>query len=177
MSESGLQTSSRLADDNLIGRVRRNHGLEHATLHILGGMLPRQPMAGHSDWNGFWILGNVSTETLVAAVEQALERLRNGEANLAVHPNCGTNYVTAGVLAGSVAGLVMLGSRRRVSDVIDRLPLAVTLATVALMVAQPLGLIIQERLTTSGIPGSLRVVDISQRRKRNVTVHRILTGG
>lgn len=160
-----------------LGRVRRNHGLEHATLHVLGARLPHQGFAGHSDWRGFWIIGNLPTETLVEAVEEALARLRNGEAGLAIHPNCGTNFVAAGVLAGTAAGLVMLGSRRRTVDVIDRLPVAITLATLALVAAQPLGLALQQHATVSGEPGDLRVTAVAVHRKGGLTIHRISTTG
>jgi len=168
---------NRLADDSIFGRIRRNHGLEHATLHVLASRLPRQSVAGHSDWNGFWIIGNLKTEALASAVEEALQRLRSGEAGLAVHPNCGTNLVASGVLAGLAAGLSMVGSRRRASDLVDRLPLAVTLATLALVASQPLGLALQQHLTVSGAPGNLRVVEISLKRQGSVPVHRITTVG
>jgi hypothetical protein len=69
-------------------RVRRNHGLEHATLHVLAEHLPRVNLAGHSDPNGFWIVGDVSTEDVIDAAAEALRRLKEGEHELAVHPVC-----------------------------------------------------------------------------------------
>ena len=48
-------------------------------------------MAGHSTAAGFRLLGEVPTDALQAAVEEALRRMQGGEAKLAVHPNCGTN--------------------------------------------------------------------------------------
>src|SRR5512141_1408005 len=86
-----------------LSRLQRNHGLEHATLHVLADGDPHLSLAGHSDLGGFWILGNVETDTLRSAVQEALERMRNGEHNLAVHPNCGTNFVATGALAGLAA--------------------------------------------------------------------------
>ncbi len=38
-----------------LSRIRRNHGLEHAALHVLAERHPGKPLAGHSDLNGFWI--------------------------------------------------------------------------------------------------------------------------
>ena len=81
-------------------RIRRNHGLEHATLHVLAQRHPKISMAGHSNATGFWLLGDVDTEDLSDAIEEALRRMRSGERNLAVHPNCGTNFVSAGTIAG-----------------------------------------------------------------------------
>ena len=60
-------------------RIRRNHGLEHATIHVLSRMRPRARMAGHSDPGGFWLLGELSSEDVYTAVEEALTRLRAGE--------------------------------------------------------------------------------------------------
>ena len=160
-----------------LSRIRRNHGLEHATLHILAGRYPRLPLAGHSDAGGFWILGDVPTEALQAAVSEALRRLRGGEHYLAVHPNCGTNFATGGVLAGLAAAAAMFGAGRRLRDALDRLPLAITLASVALILAQPLGLKLQERVTTSGVPGTLQVLEVRPMPRGRVKVHRVITSG
>ena len=50
--------------------TRRNHALEHATLHVLADKYPTRPMAGHSNPTGFFILANVPTEDVQAAVEK-----------------------------------------------------------------------------------------------------------
>lgn len=160
-----------------LSRIRRNHGLEHATLHVLSERHPKLSLAGHSDMGGFWVLGDVSTEELRSAVDEALRRMQAGEHNLAVHPNCGTNYVTAGTMAGVAAALAMFGSGKRARDKVERLPLAASLATLALMAAQPMGLAIQERVTTSGTPESLYVVDVQPSRRGRIQAHRIITRG
>ena len=157
-----------------IARIRRNHGLEHATLHLLSQHHPKRGLAGHSDAGGFWILGDVSIDELQEAIEAALARLRNGERQLAVHPNCGTNLVTAGILAGVAAGVAMFGGRS-FRDKVERLPLAASLATVALIVAQPLGSLLQEHVTTSGEPGNLRVVEIVASRRGRLRAYRVVT--
>ena len=75
-------------------------------------------MAGHSTTAGFRILGDVPTEAVETAVREALMRLKAGEHDLAVHPNCGTNFVTAGIFSGLAGALTMLGvgQRRRLRD-------------------------------------------------------------
>jgi len=158
-----------------IGPTRRNHGLEHATLHVLARRFPRVPFAGHSDPGGFWIIGNISTDDLITAINEALERLRNGEKQLAVHPNCGTNFVTSGVLAGLAGALAMFGAGPGRRQKIERLPLAISLATMALIVAQPIGMALQAQVTTSGDPGSLHVVEIRANRRGRVQSHRVVT--
>ncbi len=160
-----------------ISRVRRNHGLEHATLHVLAERHPGRPLAGHSDLSGFWIIGDLTAEDLASAIQEARLRLESGESKLAVHPNCGTNIATSGVLAGLAAAVVMFGVGKRARDNLDRLPLAILLATLALIVSQPLGLKLQEHVTTSGAMGLLRVVDIIPRLQGKVTAHRVLTEG
>lgn len=158
-------------------RIRRNHGLEHATLHVLAKRFPGNSMAGHSDTKGFWLLGNIPTEEVESAVIEALERMRAGEKNLAVHPNCGTNFATAGTMAGVAGATAMFGVGPRKRDKLDRLALAATLATLALMLAQPAGLFIQKHFTTSGDPGSLEVVEISATQRGKLKAHRIITQG
>jgi hypothetical protein len=161
----------------VISHIRRNHGLEHATLHTLANKLPHAMLAGHSDSGGFWIIGEVPSETLHSAVQEALARMRAGESQLAIHPNCGTNYATAGALAGLAGASAMLGSGKRVPDILGRLPIAISLATIALIFSQPLGLLLQARVTTSGNPGTLEVISITHKKQGRMTIHRVQTRG
>ncbi len=158
-----------------ISRIRRNHGLEHATIHILSKRFPGTPLAGHSDAGGFWLLGDVSSEDVTAAVQQVLQRMQAGERSLAVHPNCGTNFVTTGTLAGLSAALTMFSSGRRTRDKLERLPLAMTVATLALILSQPLGYFLQERVTTSGDPGDMEIAEIIPTYRGRIRAHRVLT--
>ena len=74
-----------LLDLPLILETRRNHALEHATLHLLARSY-RTSMAGHSNPTGFFLLGDLNTEDVRIAVTEAYERLNAGESGLAVHP-------------------------------------------------------------------------------------------
>ena len=164
-------------DTPAVSSVRRNHGLEHATLNVLSRRYPKLNMAGHSNPNGFWLLGEIPTEEVRSAVAEALQRMGAGEHNLAVHANCGTNFVTAGTLAGVAGALAMFGVGRRWQDRLERLPLAASLATIALILAHPLGLKIQEQVTTSGVPGELQVVDIIPTQRGRFKAHQVITRG
>jgi len=161
----------------IISHIRRNHGLEHATLHTLANHLPQTMLMGHSDMGGFWIIGEVPPEMLHSAVQEAIARLRAGERQLAIHPNCGTNYVTSGALAGLAGAAAMLGSGKRMQDKLSRLPFAAALATMALIISQPLGLLLQARVTTSGDPGTLEVTAITHKKQGRLTVHHVQTRG
>lgn len=172
-----MRQTRRLPEIPLFSRVRRNHGLEHATLHILSDRHPGRPMAGHSDFGGFWIVANLDLDEVQSAVNEALDRLNAGEEQLAVHPNCGTNFATAGIMAGGAAFLAMTGAGKQTRDRIERLPLAMTLATLALVAAQPIGLAVQAQLTTSGKPGELRVVKIIPQPNSRVKAYRVVTTG
>jgi hypothetical protein len=161
-----------------ISRVRRNHALEHATLNVLSSRRRGGPaLAGYSDPFGFWIVGSVSTEELRVAADQALNRLRAGEYNLAIHPNCGTNFVVTGILAGTAAWLGMLGMNKTWRDRLDKLPNVILLTTAALVLGQPLGLKVQEKVTTEGDPGAMEIVRIDANQRAGVITHRVITRG
>ena len=157
-------------------RIRRNHGLEHASLNILNQRFPERILAGYSSPSGFFVLGDLATEDLREAVMQALTRLQTGERHLAIHPNCGTNYVAAGFVAGLLAWLGMAGAKSK-REKVDRLPFIIALAMLGFIISQPLGPKIQERITTSGNPEGMTIVDIFLVRFGRFTLHRVITQG
>jgi hypothetical protein len=160
-----------------IRRVRRNHGLEHATIHLLNRQHYR--LSGRSSEAGFVILGDVPTSKLEAAVHEALHRMRNGEHYLAVHPNCGTNLLTTGFLTTAIGALGFAGSSR--ARVKDRFSFIMMLMMGAVIFSQPLGMSLQRYFTTEGDPGDLELVSIHRSQmklpfsKKPVTVHHVLT--
>jgi hypothetical protein len=156
-------------------RVRRNHALEHATLQVLAEKNPLLRMAGYSDTNGFWLLGQIETEQVRAAAEEALGRLKGGEHSLAIHPHCGTNLVTTGFLAGSFAWLGTLGAGRNVRDRIERLPFIITLVTLGVFLAQPLGPFLQAQVTTSPATAGMSVLSVERSQRGEMPVHRVST--
>jgi len=158
-----------------VSRVRRNHGLEHATLHILSKRFPHTSMAGHSDTGGFWLLGDVPTEAVESAAREALQRMKNGEHDLAVHPNCGTNFVASGSLAGMAGAFAMWGAGPQWRQKAERLSLAALLATVALIASRPLGFWLQAHVTTSGHPGRLEIVSVRRTTRGGLPAHRVTT--
>jgi len=166
-----------LIDSPVISRIRRNHGLEHAVIHLLTKAKQGRMLAGHSDANGFWIIGEVGTEELAQITTEALERLRNGERELAVHPNCGTNFATYGTFAGMGAFAAFAGAGGKFRHKLERLPLAALFATVALILAQPVAYRLQREVTTSGDPQGLTIAQITRTQIGGKTAHRVLTEG
>jgi Domain of unknown function (DUF6391) len=166
-----------LLDNPIISRVRRNHGLEHATIHMLSARFRGQSMAGRSTPSGFYLYGDLPTEAVAEAAREALQRMRNGEHYLAVHPGCGTNFVTAGLFAAVAAFLAFLGSGRSLRARLGRLPTVVIATTLALIASQPAGFAVQEHITTSGVPGNLEIVDVRLLARKPVVTHRVDTRG
>jgi len=161
-----------LRDIPLIARIRQNHGLEHATIHVLAQRLPGLRVVGRTTPGGFYLYGKLTTKEVRSAVDQALSRLQQGETHLAVHPHCGTNLATAGFLAGLSAFVALLPRTRRR---LDQLPFAILAATLAVIAAQPLGLILQAQVTTSSDVRSLIVKRITRRQQNRLTAHYVET--
>jgi hypothetical protein len=154
--------------------TRRNHALEHATLHMLAAQHPSTPMGGHSNPTGFFILGNFPTEEVQSAVTHALARLRAGESELAIHAGCGTNLATSALMAGTLAWFAMRGAKSTLGRIL-RLPFAITFALVGLALSQPLGPVIQARITTEADMGGLQVIDVRRTLRGRMTAHRVIT--
>lgn len=129
---------------NYLEKVRRNHGIEHATVHVLSEANPNLSLVGRADGGGFAIIGDVHPETLADAAQEALRRMKAGQGELAVHPRCGTQLVTLGALTAAAA-IFALGRRPRLS----KFPDVMLATTIAAFLAQPLGLTLQKYVTTS----------------------------
>ncbi len=142
----------------IIGSIRRNHALEHATVSVLlSRMGPNVRLVGRAVSNGFFIYGNVPRDQLESAAEEALERMQRGESHLAVSPMCGTNLAMGGTLAG-LAALVTVGN----GDRWERMPNVLTAAMLAMLAAQPLGRIAQKYLTTSSDLDDTNILHVRQ---------------
>lgn len=163
---------------HLLSRTRRNHGLEHATIHVLSEHHKKFSAQGHSDFRGFHlnIYGDISEEDVTSAVQEAHSRMKNGERQLAVHPNCGTVLLTTAAL-GALASQSAFGLEQRrqkrssmnLSVFFSGLPSAILAGVVALIVSRPLGLAIQEKFTTDGDLQDLEVVRVRKIRPSFIT--------
>lgn len=162
-----------------IRRVRRNHGLEHATIHMLAQGKAGLRVGGRSDGGGFYLYGSVTTEEVTQAVNEALDRLRSGQHQLAVHPNCGTNLLTTGTLAALAAMLGLAGTEDDAEKRLERFPTILMLIIGTLIFGPGLGMAFQRHFTTSGEPGEMTITSIDHREVNAptgaITMHRINT--
>ena len=154
----------------LILETRRNHALEHATLHILARTY-HTSMAGHSNPTGFFLLGDIQLEDIAIAATEAMSRLKAGESGLAVHPGCGTNLVATALLPATFAWAPLRGARSTRWRLL-LIPLALAFAVFGYMLSKPLGPWLQQYITTEADLGNMQITEILFIRKG---VHRIVT--
>lgn len=89
-------------------KVRRNHALEHGTINVIEEKYGIPMMSGLASEEGFTVNGPVSGDLALGAAREALERLKRGERNLAVHERCGTTIVVVNTLMSVVFILLLL---------------------------------------------------------------------
>ncbi len=153
----------------IISRVQRNHGLEHASIHVMSEKHQNFSAQGNSNARGFYlnIFGEISESDVVAAVEEAYTRMKEGEHSLAVHPNCGTVLLTtatmvtlAGQTAFAAEQVRQRATKQYGSVFLNALPSAVLASVIALILARPAGLHLQEKYTTEGDLGAMQLISI-----------------
>src|SRR5947199_180697 len=86
-------------------RIRQNHALEHATITVLSGIVPDLRVSARSSSTGVIMFGDVDLGLLRRSLDEALSRLKAGEAALAIHPNCGMNLAVGMNCQGRLASL------------------------------------------------------------------------
>ena len=155
----------------MIGSVRRNHALEHATISVLTNKVGHDVrLVGRATNSGFYLYGELTEERIRESTMEALERLRRGESHLAVSPMCGTNLAVAGILAG-VSSLLALGNHSR----LERLPNVLLASMVAMLVAQPLGRLVQKHMTTDPDLSDTEIVGIKEGGRSAGRFHKVET--
>ncbi len=156
--------------NRFIGTVRRNHALEHATVSLLISRLgPDIRLVGRATGDGFFLYGDLPTDAIAQCAEEGLTRLKRGEAFWAVTPLCGTNIATAGVLA-TLSSMAMLGNGGPRKD---RIPNALLAGIAAVTLAQPLGRLLQQHVTTSPDLSDTEIVGVEKR--GNGGIHKVQT--
>ncbi|MEM8858118.1 MAG: DUF6391 domain-containing protein [Chloroflexota bacterium] len=153
---------------DLITQIRRNHGLEHATIHILSRKFKGFGAQGNASVNGFYLnlFGEIPEDEVESAAREALDRMKAGEQELALHPNCGTVLLTTAALATIAGQAVFAFEKRRVgrseqtpADFLAALPAAILAVVVALIISKPAGMYFQS-YTTTGKTGDMEIVRV-----------------
>lgn len=162
---------SQVSQQLLLGSaVRQNHALEHATIVLLSKAYPDIRLAGVSFAAGFFVFGDVPTQAVWPAAEQALRRLRGGEPEMAIHERCGTNLAVAGILTGLSA--MSVAKMRKPYNNFNNVILA---STAALVLARPLGLLVQKYWTTRTPNDSMRVTGVRKMSVLGTPAHFVST--
>ncbi|HEY5002334.1 MAG TPA: DUF6391 domain-containing protein [Ktedonobacteraceae bacterium] len=158
-------------DDLLFGRrIRQNHALEHATITVLSDRIPDLRVSARSNSDGFTIFGDVDLGQLRIALDEALSRLLAGEAELAIHPNCGTNLAVGVTMVtlGTMLGLASTHTRTRVAT-------AAASSVAGWAAARPLGEYVQRHFTTLPDLRGVRVTEIARRKFFGMTFVEVRT--
>ncbi len=156
---------------HMIGSVRRNHALEHATIAVLANKAGHDVrLVGRATNSGFYLYGDLTEDRIRESTLEALERLRRGERHLAISPLCGTNLAVAGILAG-ISSLLALGNRSR----LERLPNVLLASMLAMLAAQPLGRLVQKHITTDPDLSETNVVGIREGGRSAGRFHKVET--
>lgn len=137
------------------GAVKQNHALEHATIVLLSRRFPDVRLAGISFAAGFFVFGDVPTETILPAATEALQLLRTTSPELAIHERCGTNLAVSGMLTGLAA--MTVAKMRRPFSTLNNVILA---STAALILARPLGLTVQRYITTQTPNDTMKITGV-----------------
>ena len=156
---------------DFLNKIRRNHALEHATIALAHADMGESGiLGGNSTQWGFLVYGDVPTEALSEAAEEALRRLQSGESELAVSPYCGTNLVVAAALT-AVGCAIAIGKGRRWSAI----PRMMSVSLMAIVAAKYLGPQVQRYVTTDGEVSGVSIRDVSRLGTGGLTVHRVRT--
>lgn len=146
--------------NTLVNAIRRNHGVEHATVTLLlAKQTGQKRMFGRATHDGFYLYADVTEDQFSEAVHEALRRMKDGEASLAVSPLCGTNIVMTGVMTALIS-LMTVGQKTR----LERFPNIITATTMGVVAGQPVGRLLQKHVTTSGDVEGVEIVSISRGR-------------
>ena len=154
-----------------IGRVRKNHALEHATVAVLLERGTAPPLGGYSLPSGFLIWAKAPASEVLDAAEDALLLLKDGHSDLAVSSYCGTNFVAAALLGGVAALIAGQGC-----GLWPRVRGAAVGLVAASVLSRPVGKLLQRRLTTEARLYGTEITSARVLKKAPLTVVWFSTG-
>lgn len=152
------------------GAVKQNHALEHATIVLLSKKYPDVRFAGISFAAGFFVFGDVPTEAILPAAQEALELLRTTSPELAIHERCGTNLAVMSIMAGLSA--MTVARMRRPYGTANNVILA---TTAAIILSRPMGLTVQRYVTTQTPNASMKITGVKAMNLLGTSAHFVST--
>ena len=152
------------------GAVKQNHALEHATIVLLSRKFPEVRFSGISFAAGFFVFGDIPTEAVQPAAQEALELLRTSQPELAVHERCGTNLAVSSMLVAAAA--MVVARMRKPYGTFNNVMLATTAATI---LSRPLGLLAQRYITTQTPNSSMVILNVKPMKILGAPAHFVST--
>jgi len=143
-------------------KVRQNHALQHATIHVLERDLGIPQVEGMAYEDGFTLKGLAEPGVVYQAALKGLEKLKRGERDFAIHPKCGTTILVVNTIASVIfiAVLFLTGNLTIIS---------VLVALVLAHLTGPFGgRLVQRYITTNPVP-DLEVTGVSVQPARKVS--------
>jgi hypothetical protein len=116
------------------------------------------------------VFGEIPTEAVLPAAEEALGLLRTSQPELAVHERCGTNLAVSSMLVAASA--MVVARLRRPYGTFNNVMLATTAATI---LARPLGLLAQRYVTTQTPNASMRILGVKPMKILGASAHFVST--
>lgn len=132
--------------------LRKNHGLEHATVNVLEREFGYKNLAGYAENSGFYIIGADNVHLVEEAARRGLRLMRSGYSDLAIHRRCGTSLTVANFVS-AVIFLLLLFYTGYFS--LFYIIMAIIIANI---VAKPLGMFVQQYFTTTSDVGDIQIV-------------------
>lgn len=131
--------------------LRKNHGLEHATVNILEREYGHTNLAGYAEDDGFYILGLDNVWQVEEAARRGIQLLKRGQKDLVIHQKCGTSVTVANFISAVIFLLLLLYTGN--FSIIYML-VAILAAN---LVGPFLGQIVQKYFTTTGDVGDMEI--------------------
>lgn len=132
--------------------LRKNHGLEHATINVLEEHYGYKQLAGYADENGFYVIGAKDLTEVELAAREGQERLKSGEKDLTIHDRCGTTLTAANLLSAIIFIIILFLSGY---FSIWSMLLAMLIAN---FIGPTVGDILQKKVTTSADVDNIYIV-------------------
>jgi hypothetical protein len=116
------------------------------------------------------VFGNIPTEEVLPAAQEALGLLRTSQPELAVHERCGTNLAVSSMLVAAAA--MVVARLRKPYGTFNNVMLATTAATI---LSRPLGLLAQRYVTTQTPNSSMVILNVKSMKLFGTPAHFVST--